>query len=252
MTQKESDQASGSESSSEADTESQADGNSDGEAGESSGGEGAGSGSKGVPKDGDSQQGDSSSEIVEVSCHKAEESGSETSCSSSESEVEVKKAHPSKKTVEVDPITTLPKLDSKDSQEECKMNSHGFAHCTDADFGAWWDRKISQGLKQWDKRDKMTCDHTNPGKEARCSNPLGAPLDYMESCRVFKSLKMSKHNHCCFYKVGLSGDFSDFPTPHKPAINHHIHGFLKKACECSRPNLLGAHSQDAVTAVCLL
>ena len=114
MTQKESDQASGSESSSKADTESQV----DGKAGEDSGGEGEGSGSEGVLEDSGSPQSDSSSKIVEVSFHEAEESGSESSRSSSEIEVEVKKAQPSKKTVEADPNTTLPELDSKDSQEE--------------------------------------------------------------------------------------------------------------------------------------
>ena len=154
--------------------------------------------------------------------------------------------------MEAGPNTTLPKLDSKDSEEECKMNHCSFAQCTDADFGTWWDKKISQGLKQWDKRDKMTCDHTKPGKEVRCPDPLGMPLDYMESHRVFKSLKTSRYDLCCFYRVGLSGDFPEFPTPCKPAINDHIHSFLEKAHECSRPNLVVLHSQDAVTVVCLL
>ena len=53
-----------------------------------------GLGGEGEPGDGNSQQGNSSGEIVEVSCHKAEKSGS----SSSESKVEVKKAHSSRKT----------------------------------------------------------------------------------------------------------------------------------------------------------
>ena len=91
----------------------------------------------------------------------------------------------------------------------------------------------------------MTCDHTEPGKEARCPNPLGMLLDYMESRRIFKSLKMSEYDLCHFYKVGLSGDFLEFPTPREPSTNDHMCGFLEKAHECSRP-------QDAVTAVCLL
>ena len=252
VTQKESDQASGSQSGSKADTESQADGDSDSEAGEDSGGHGEGSGGKdagsgkGVPEDGNSQQG---GKIVEVSCHEAEESGSESGSSYSESKVEVKKAQPSKKTAEADPNTTLPKLDSKDSKEECKTNHYGFACHTDADFGTWHDKKISQGLKQWDERDKMTCDHMEPGKEAKCPDPLGTPLDYMESCRVFKSLKMSEYDLCCFYKVGLSGDFPEFPTPHEPATNNHMHSFLEKAHVCSRPNLLVVQSQDAVSGL---
>ena len=149
MTQKESVQASGSESGSKAGTESQVDGNTGSEEGqdsssegEGSGSEGGGSGSKCELVDGDSQQGDYSGEIVEVSCHKAEESGSKGGSSSSESEVEAKKAHPSRKTVETDPNTT------PDPEEEWKTSHHSFAHCMDADLGAWRDKKISQGLKQ--------------------------------------------------------------------------------------------------------
>ena len=166
-----------------------------------------------------------SGKIVEVSCHETEESGS----SSSESEVEVKKAHPSRKSVESDPNTTLLELDSKDSKEEWKMSHHSFAHHMDADFGAWRDKKISQGLKQWDERDKMTCDHTESGKEAKCSNLLGVQLYYIESCKVFESIKTSEYGRCRFYKVGLSGDFSEFPTPHKPATNDHMCHFLENA-----------------------
>ena len=123
--------------------------------------------------------------------------------------VEVKKACPSRKTVMNDPNITLPELDSKESKEEQKMSHYGFAHHMDADFGTWRDKKISQGLKQRDERDKMTCDHTEPGKEAG----LSTLLDYMESHTVFKSIKMSKYDLCHFYKVGLRGDFSELPTP---------------------------------------
>ena len=122
----------------------------------------------------------------------------------------------------------------------------------DADFSAWRDKKISQGLKQWDEWDKMTCEHVEPSKEAKCADPLGTQLDYLESCGVFKSIKTSKYNLCHFYRVGLSGDFPEFLTPHEPATNDHMHGFLEKALEFSQPNLIVAHSQDAVTVVCLL
>ena len=195
MTQKESVQASHSESGSEADTESQTGGDSGNKEGKDSGSKGEDSGSEGEGRQhSNSQQGYSSGKIVEVSCHEAEESGCESGSSSSEYEVQVKKAHPSKKTVETDPNTTLPELDSKDSEEEQKMSHHGFAHRLDADFGTWQERKISQGLKQWDERDKMTCDHVKPGKEVKCPNLLGVLLDYMERHRVFKSTKMSKYD----------------------------------------------------------
>ena len=259
MTQKESVQASDSESSSEADPEFQAGGNSDDEVGEDSdsegedlggggggsGGEGEGSGSNGEgsggegrPGDDGSQQGDSSSERAEVSCHKAEESGSESGSSSSESEMEVKKAHPSKNTIEPDPNTTLPELDSKDSKEECKTNCCGFVHCSDAEFSAWQaNRSARVSIKQWDERDKMTCDHTKLGKEAKCTDPLGMPLDYMESCRVSKLDKMSDYDLCHFYQVGLSGDFPKFPTPHEPTTDNHLHCVLENAWECSQQKL---------------
>ena len=98
--------------------------------------------------------------------------------------MEEKKVHPSRKTVETDSNTTLPELDSKDSDKEQKTSHHSFAHHMDADFSMWRDKKISQGLKQWDEWDKMTCDHTETGKEVKCPDPLGAPLDYMKSCSL--------------------------------------------------------------------
>ena len=107
------------------------------------------------------------------------------------------------------------------------MSCRGFAHHMDVDSSARRDKKISQGLKQWDERDKMTCDHTEPGKEVKCPDLLGTPLDYIESCRVFKSKKMSEHDLCHFYKVGLSGNFPQFPTTHKPATNDHMCGFWR-------------------------
>ena len=83
VTQKGSVKASGSESSSEADTESQAGSDSGGKGGEGSGSkEGEGSHGKGESEDGDPQQGDSGNEVVEVSCSKAEKSGSESGSSS--------------------------------------------------------------------------------------------------------------------------------------------------------------------------
>ena len=153
--------------------------------------------------------------------------------------------------METDPNTSLPELDSKDSEEEWKMSCHSFAHHMDADFSMWRDKKISQGLKQWDERDKMTCDHAEPGKEVKCPDPLGMPLDYMESHRVFESIKMSKYDLCRFYKVGLSGNLPEFPTPCEPATSNHVHSILEKAWEFCQPNLLVAHTQDAVTVVCL-
>ena len=58
----------------------------------------------------------------------------------------------------------------------------------------------------------MTCDHAEPGKEAKCPDSLGTPLGYMESRGVFMLHKTSEYDLCCFYQVGLSGDFPKFPT----------------------------------------
>ena len=123
---------------------------------------------------------------------------------------------------------------------------------TDVDFGVWQDKQISQGLKQWDVRDKMTYDHMELCKEAKCPDPLGMLLDYMESHRVFKSDKTSEYDLCHFYQVGFSGDFLKFHTAHEPATNDHLCCFLENAREYFWPNLLVAHSWDVVTAVCLL
>ena len=62
----------------------------------------------------------------------------------------------------------------------------------DVDIGAWRDKKISEGLMQWDERDKMTCDHAEPGKEVKYPDPLGAPLDYMENHDASKPIKTSE------------------------------------------------------------
>ena len=58
----------------------------------------------------------------------------------------------------------------------------------DVDLSVWRDKKISEGLKQWDEWDKMTYNHAEPGKEAKYPDPLGAPLDYIESHDVFKPI----------------------------------------------------------------
>ena len=210
--------ASGSESGSEAKTASQA-------GGESGSKEGKGSGSRGELEGGDksegsnSQHSDSGGEVVE-SCNEAEEPGNESSNSSSELEAVTKKAQLDRKTSEPDPNPSqpisLPELDSKDSEEELKTNHCGFACCMDADFSMWRDKKISEGLKQWDEWDKMLHDHTDPCKEVKHPDPLGAPLDYMESHDIFKPIKTSEYNLCRFSQVGLTGYFPEFPDLMSP------------------------------------
>ena len=98
----------------------------------------------------------------------------------------------------------------------------------------------------------MACDLTKHGKGAKHPDPVGMLLGNMESCDVFKPLKMSEYDLCPFYQVGLKGDFSEIPLPHEPATKDHIHRLLEAAWEHPQPNVLVAHSQDSVTIICLL
>ena len=98
----------------------------------------------------------------------------------------------------------------------------------------------------------MTCDHADPCKEAKSPDLLGPPLDYMVSHWVFEAKKTSEYDLCCFYQVGLSGDLLEFPSPHKPTTCEQVSSLLLKARVLGQPNLIVVHSQDVVTAVCLL
>ena len=122
----------------------------------------------------------------------------------------------------------------------------------DKDFSEWQDKRISEGLQQWDDCDKMTCDRTDPCKEAKSPNLLGLPLDYMVSHGVFELKKTSEYGLCRFYQVGLSGDLPAFPLPHEPATHEQVSSLLLKSRALGWLNLVVAHSQDMVTAVCLL
>ena len=79
------------------------------------------------------------------------------------------------------------------------MSCQAFGHLMDEGFGMWQDQKIKDSLEQWSKWDVMTCDHADPSKKAKSPDPLGAPIDYMESCGIFKPMKTSKFDLCHFY-----------------------------------------------------
>ena len=98
----------------------------------------------------------------------------------------------------------------------------------------------------------MTCDHVVPCKEAKSPDPLGPPLDYMVSCGVSEPKKTSKYDLCHFYQVGLSGDLPEFPLSCEPTTHEQVNSLLLKARVLGWPNLIMVHSQDVVTAVCLL
>ena len=107
---------------------------------------------------------------------------------------------------------SLPELNSKDSEEEWKTNHYSFACHMDADFSVWRDKKNSEGLKQWNKWKKMTCNHVDPCKEVKYPDPLGTPLDYMERYGTFKPVKTSEYDLHHFYQVGLTGAFPEFQS----------------------------------------
>ena len=57
---------------------------------------------------------------------------------------------------------------------------------------------------------------------------------------------------CHFYKVGLSGDLLNFPSPCEPATCELLSKFLLKARVLGCPNLVVAFAQDSAMAACLL
>ena len=111
---------------------------------------------------------------------------------------------------------------------------------------------ISKDHNEWNTCDTMTCDHVDPCKEAKFPDPISPPLEYMKHCRVFDAKKTNEYDFCCFYQVGLSRDLLDFPLPHKPATHEWVSKFLLKARSLGWPNLIMAHQQDSVMAICLL
>ena len=111
---------------------------------------------------------------------------------------------------------------------------------------------ISKGHNEWNMNDTMTCDHVDPCKQAKFPDPISLPLEYMKHCGVFGAKKTNKYDLCCFYQVGLSRDLPDFPSPLKPATHEQVSKFLLKARALGQPNLIMAHWQDSVTAICLL
>ena len=117
----------------------------------------------------------------------------------------------------------LPEIKSTDTEEEWRMSCPAFAPLMDEGFGMWQDQNIKDSLEQWSKQDAMTCDHADPLKKAKSLDPLGTPIDYMESCGIFKPMKTSEFDLCHFYQVGVSGDFPKFPKPCKPATSNHVH-----------------------------
>ena len=168
--------------------------------------------------DADGQDKDSDGETDESSSE-TEESDAETSSSSSESDDETptKATLPAKKTsgsnTNTSQTLSLPDLDSKNLEEEWKIQRRKDVHLLDEKFGKWQDQMISKGNSEWNMPDTMTCDHADPCKIAKFPDPIGPPLEYMKHCGVFDPNKTNEYDLCQFYQVGLFRDFLDFPHP---------------------------------------
>ena len=146
--------------------------------------------------------------------------------------------------------SSLPFLDPKLPEEQCKIERHKYARSLDINFGNWQDKKIQEGCKVWKTHSAMTCELRDPGKEIKSKDPTGSLVDYMVNCNVFK--QMSRYDLCHFYQVGGSGDLPLFPSPHRLAIQEKLSDFPHKARAEGQSQLIVMHASNSVTAVSLL
>ena len=99
----------------------------------------------------------------------------------------------------------------------------------------------------------MTCDHADPCKEARFSDPASPPFGYfLPRFARQEAKKTNEYDLCHFYQVGLPGDLPNFPSPREPAICDLLSKFLLKARVLWHPHLVVAFLWDSTTAICLL
>ena len=229
----------------------------------SSNGKASGDGEGSDGRSSDSEGSGSNGEIADVADLEAEGSDAECSSSSSETDCEIptraatlaketKGGTPMKEAKGGNPNSSqtlsLAYLDSKDTEEEWKLQQHKDAQLLDRNFSMWHDRMISEGHAEWNKCDTMICDHMDPCKEAKFPDPTSPPLDYMKHCGVFKSKKTNKYDLCHFYLRGPS----KLSLSHKPATCELLSKFLLKARVLGHPNLVVAFTWDSATAICLL
>ena len=149
-------------------------------------------------------------------------------------------------------MRSLPDLDSKDTDEEQKVQQCKDAWLLDKNFSEWHDRMISEGHTDWKKHDTMTCNYGDPCKELKYLDPAGPTLDYRKHHGFFKAKKINEYNLCHFYQVELSRDLPKFPSPHEPASHKMLRDFLLKAKALGHLDLVVAFAQDTAMAVCLL
>ena len=149
-------------------------------------------------------------------------------------------------------MLSLPNLDSRDTEEEWKVQQCKDARLLDRNFSEWCDHMINEGHAERSKHDTMICGHTDPCKEAKFLDSTSLLLEYIKHCGVFKPKKTNEYDLCCFYKVGLSGDLLSFPSPREPATHELLSKFLLKVRVPGHPNLMVAFVQDSAMAICLL
>ena len=169
---------------------------------------------KGTQQDGLDNEGEGSDSEAEESDTGGSDSPSKSDHTGSPPKASppVKKKAP-KANLNTSQMLSLPDLDSKDLEEEQKAQQCRDACLLDKGFSKWQDQKISEGLQQWDERNKMTCDHMDSCKEAKSPNPLGLPLDYMMSHGVFKPKKQASMTCATSSKWGSLETYQSSPHP---------------------------------------
>ena len=170
-----------------------------------------------------SNQEKSSSESRESSSQKEESgSGSSSGSSASESDDETSKAKPDKAPLKapsemdhnISQAASMTKINDNDLEDKWQSNHYDFAWSLDKEFGEWRD----------------------PHKRPKHSDPVGAPIAYMESQGTFKDIKTREYGLSLFHQVSNLGDFPTFPESQEPATSDDVHCLLQKAHKLVRPN----------------
>ena len=82
-------------------------------------------------------------------------------------------------------------------------------------------------------------------------DPLGAPLEYMKACKVFKPLASSAYGLCHFYDVGLKATKGSVPIsclmPKAPVMSSQLKALLHKGRRKGCPLLIMAITGEVVT-----
>ena len=108
---------------------------------------------------------------------------------------------------------SLPNFNSKDTEEEQKVQRHKDAQLLDKNCSKWCDCMISESNADWKKHDTMTSNQRDPCKELKYPDPAGPPLVYMKHCRVFKAKKTNEYDLVASIELNFFETFQSFPLP---------------------------------------